>query len=77
MLATDVNVRTLGGAECGAPVPWRGIFCKRWRNERVRNTKVGTYFDFEVGDAGAVGGTKFEFWKAALCCVYRPPLRIH
>jgi hypothetical protein len=26
MLAADVNVRTLGGARCGAPVPWRGVF---------------------------------------------------
>jgi hypothetical protein len=57
MLAADVNVRTLGEARCGAPVPWKGFFCKRWRIMRVRNTVVGMYFDFEVGGARAVGGT--------------------
>jgi hypothetical protein len=57
MLAADINVRTLGGARCGAPVPWRGIFCKRWRIMRVRSTVDGMYFDFEVGGARAVGGT--------------------
>jgi hypothetical protein len=77
MLAADVNVRTLGGARCGAPVPWWVVFRKRWRTVRVRNTEVGTYFDFEVGDAEAVGWTEFEFRKAAPCCVYRMvPLRI-
>jgi hypothetical protein len=59
MLAADVNVRMLGGTRFGAPVPWRGVFCKRWLIVRVRSAEVGTHFDFEVGDAGAVGGTNF------------------
>jgi hypothetical protein len=28
ILTADVNVRTLGGARCGAPVPGRGIFVR-------------------------------------------------
>jgi hypothetical protein len=27
LLASGVNVRTLGGARGGAPNPWRGEFC--------------------------------------------------
>jgi hypothetical protein len=57
MVAADVNVRTLGGARCGAPVPWREVFYKRWRIVRVRSIVDGMYFDFEVGGARAVGGT--------------------
>jgi hypothetical protein len=57
MSAADANVRTLGGARCGAPVPWREVFCKRWRIVRVRNNVDGMHFDFEVGGARAVRGT--------------------
>jgi hypothetical protein len=78
MLAADSNVRTLGGARCGAPFPGRGAFCKRRVLLFIRNTVAGTCSDFEVGGAIAVGEKKFKTLKAAPYCVYRlVSLRIH
>jgi hypothetical protein len=58
--------------------PVEGDFCKRWRILWVRFTEVGTRLDLKVGGAEVVGGTDFEFWKVAPCCVYRlVPLQIH
>jgi hypothetical protein len=53
MLAADVNVRTLGGAQCGTPPMGRWGFCKRWLIWTVRSTGVGTFSDFKVGGARA------------------------
>jgi hypothetical protein len=77
LLTADMNVRTLGGARCGAPPPGRG-FCNQLLFLSVRSTKLGTRLDFEVDGARAVGGTNFKTLKAAPCCVYRlVSLRIH
>jgi hypothetical protein len=78
LLTADVNVRTLGGARCGAPPPERGGFYNQWLFLSVRSIEVGIRLDFKVGGARAVGETFFKTLKAAPCCVYRMvPLRIH
>jgi hypothetical protein len=78
MLAADKDVRTLGGARCGAP-PLGGVsFCKRWVGLLLRSTELGICSDFEVGGAIAVGKMEFEFLKAAPLSVSRlVSLRIH
>jgi hypothetical protein len=59
MLAADGNVRTLGGARCGAPLP-RGGFVIEGCFFFSRSTKAGTCLGFEVGGARVVGETKFK-----------------
>jgi hypothetical protein len=61
---------------------WRaapgGGVCKRWLFLIGRSTRVGTFSDFKVIGARAVGETKFKALGAAPCCVYRlVSLRIH
>jgi hypothetical protein len=71
MLTAGENVRTLGGARCGAPPPWRSVFGKRCWIPCVLSSEAGIGLEFEIGGARAVGGTYFKTLKAAPCCVYR------
>jgi hypothetical protein len=57
-------------ARCGAPPPVGGG-CKRWLFLTGRTIGVGTFSDFKVGGARAVGETIFKTLGAAPCCVYR------
>jgi hypothetical protein len=84
-----MNVRTLGGARCGAPYPGRGFACNRGRIFELSSTVAVSRGCLEGGDADSlqvivvrqtkvIGGTKFRFRKAAPWSVYRLVyLRIH
>jgi hypothetical protein len=77
-LAADGDVRTLGGARCGAPPSGEEAFCKRCVFFACRCTVTGTFVDFEVDGAIVVGGMKFKSPEAAPLSVYRlVSLRIH
>jgi hypothetical protein len=78
MLAADRDVRTLGGARCGAPPSGEEVFCKRCVFLVCRSTLTGTFVEFEVGGAIDVGGREFKSPEVAPLSVYRlVSLRIH